>query len=1339
MSRNRLSSQRFHNGDERRSFNVQVTLTDQILLQIGGCDFFSVFVDNISRRITRANLWKEFSVFGVVVDVFLSTRRRNDDATTFAFVRFRATQVQKGSRVQETKRVVPQFKAPRPKIAVLETRKDNRSFAGVVNGERDKSIRIWDGDKKEGRNEIGRDRASTNLTKEHKECAVSFVKESTDMKMVESVVIEADNLIPESDMEWISRSAIGLLRSYIHHKSVQDSCDQGGISCYVRPLGGSLVLLTFEDKEVMEFYLNNHESWFQVWFSSIKPCEGSIRCQDRLVWITLEAVPIQLWHESFFSKIGNTWGKFITVDDSPYKRCRFDVARILVSIGSGVSLPSKVDVLIQGEKVVIPMVFEPAVDFVRLDSNWKFTGKKKQLVDEADEEDSNSSDALSSSKGIFEDSCMQRSFSKLEEGGGSRSKFNEVEASFINWSQPLENYVEEGQKLLGCEQSGGLNLEMKDGEQEINGEDTIFDRPTDNGPIIVSSSSDERIMQIEASKENFNREIVLFNGSVARVGGPKDEKKKGRLKVRGRRRNRKKTAEFCNGAKKGDGNDDAERKLFWEELLELKMNYNFPWVLGGEFNVTRSPEEKRGATRNVNAMLDFSEFIDNAELVDLPMLGGKFTWSSKRDTPSMSRLDRVLFDVCFLNLFSCLHQRCLPRSLSDHNPVIVESSEVDWGPKPFKFCNHWLDHCSFKDLVNNSWHSLPYELEAGSAIWSKLKKFKPIIKQWQQQVCNIDPMEIQKLEEEIDELEKLDPVVKRDLSSKRANLWSLYRAEERAWHQKSRAKWIKEGDRNTKYFHMVASARRSANFINNINHNGMTLSHPKEMKKAVADRFESFYNSSTTLELDDLDCDFKKLNLDQVDFLESPFTEKEVWEAIDSCDGNKSPGPDGFNLNFFKSYWRAVKEEVMIFMEDFHRTGSFDRRINSSFITLIPKCSGASSLKDYRPICLVGSIYKILAKVLANRIRRVIEDVVSHNQFAFIKGRQILDAVLIANEVVDFLKVVEKRKLHLVDWQTLTTPKSQGGLGISKLEVRNGALLTKWIWRFGNEKDSYWRSVVVARHNWPNDCIFPLLETSRKSSLVWKNIASPLESSNRFHDVLVSGFGLLIGNGKRISFWREEWIPGVILKQDYPRIFALVVNKTGKVEEFGNWSRGMWNWNIVLRRSVFDWERDQWDKFLTVIHGTFISEDDPDKLIWKNAASDLLELIKIRLARWSKAKWPGMQYTVDNFVREPQFVSAPVAKKKSCFSSMWSKPLKGCLKFNVDGSAYGKPGPAGIGGILRDEAGNSLVVFSKSIGVADSNYAEFVAIREAFIIFSASKWCDSHFLIVESDSENAVT
>ena len=91
------------------------------------------------------------------------------------------------------------------------------------------------------------------------------------------------------------------------------------------------------------------------------------------------------------------------------------------------------------------------------------------------------------------------------------------------------------------------------------------------------------------------------------------------------------------------------------------------------------------------------------------------------------------------------------------------------------------------------------------------------------------------------------------------------------------------------------------------------------------------------------------------------------------------------------------------FFRDFHEHERFVRSLNSTFLVLVPKKGDVEDLRDYKPINLAGRLYKLLAKVLANRLKQVVGKVVSSSQNAFVEGRQILDAVLIANEAVDSL------------------------------------------------------------------------------------------------------------------------------------------------------------------------------------------------------------------------------------------------------------------------------------------------------------------------------------------------
>ena len=108
-----------------------------------------------------------------------------------------------------------------------------------------------------------------------------------------------------------------------------------------------------------------------------------------------------------------------------------------------------------------------------------------------------------------------------------------------------------------------------------------------------------------------------------------------------------------------------------------------------------------------------------------------------------------------------------------------------------------------------------------------------------------------------------------------------------------------------------------------------------------------------------IDLPFLKLGVEEAANLEVPFSIDEVKKAIWICESSKAPSSNSFNLNFYKKAWHFLKEDLMRFVGEFYSTGRLKKGINSSFIALIPKVECLGGLKEYRPICLVNSMYKI--------------------------------------------------------------------------------------------------------------------------------------------------------------------------------------------------------------------------------------------------------------------------------------------------------------------------------------------------------------------------------------------
>ncbi|WMV19159.1 hypothetical protein MTR67_012544 [Solanum verrucosum] len=312
----------------------------------------------------------------------------------------------------------------------------------------------------------------------------------------------------------------------------------------------------------------------------------------------------------------------------------------------------------------------------------------------------------------------------------------------------------------------------------------------------------------------------------------------------------------------------------------------------GDFNVVRFPSEKKNCNRITKSMENFSDFIEDMELVDPPLIGGSFTWRKGDRHVTAARLDRFLFSEEWEISFKKIKQTLMPRVTSDHNLLLLE-------------CGNW----ERPDYI----------------LACKMKTLKVKLKEWSKSV---------KVE--------FEEVAKR---------------EEVAWRQRSRAIWLKEGARNTQFFHSTANNRKTYNNIDNLLINGTNVT------------------DSTT-----------------------------IWEEIT---GDKAPGPNGFTMAFFIHCWDVVKVEVIGAIQNFHSRGYFEKSFNATFIALIPKKMGATELKDFRPISLISSVYKIISKVLTERLKKVMSKLVDTHQLAFIKGRQIMEAILIPNECVDVRKITK--------------------------------------------------------------------------------------------------------------------------------------------------------------------------------------------------------------------------------------------------------------------------------------------------------------------------------------------
>ncbi|KAL4347003.1 hypothetical protein GQ457_17G006580 [Hibiscus cannabinus] len=253
------------------------------------------------------------------------------------------------------------------------------------------------------------------------------------------------------------------------------------------------------------------------------------------------------------------------------------------------------------------------------------------------------------------------------------------------------------------------------------------------------------------------------------------------------------------------------RSFVWDRIRVLEPGLDLPWILGGDFNVIGSVNERQGGSvTRYEVCSRFCDFLFQSGLVDMGFSGPKFTW--RRGSLSQ-RLDRCLCNGAWISQFASSEVTHLQQLGSDHRPIMLSlfSNVEERCPRPFRFLDAWSEHPEFPTVVSNSWSK---EKSMGENIFSFQKicniwnrnSFGHIGRKKRRLLARIRGIEMALERGRSARLEELDCALK-------AELCTVLDQEESMWSQKSRNKWFQLGDRNTKYFHAVTMARRKRNTI----------------------------------------------------------------------------------------------------------------------------------------------------------------------------------------------------------------------------------------------------------------------------------------------------------------------------------------------------------------------------------------------------------------------------------------------------------------------------------------------------------------------------------------------
>ncbi|XP_060182213.1 uncharacterized protein LOC132611869 [Lycium barbarum] len=262
--------------------------------------------------------------------------------------------------------------------------------------------------------------------------------------------------------------------------------------------------------------------------------------------------------------------------------------------------------------------------------------------------------------------------------------------------------------------------------------------------------------------------------------------------------------------------DRSGRIALWEDLYDMSSHITIPWLVGGDFNVITDDIEKFGGLPVQFAETeDFRQCIDICQLMDLGFTGSMFTWWNGRSDEAciFKRLDRCLGNQALQNCFPNLEVEHLIKQGSDHSPLLV-NMRADSRPirKSFRFLNFWVEHESFLDVIKENWVE-SYGSDPFFNFHNKLKKVGRALSKWSRDTYGDIFKQIATLEEVVQvheqEFEQNPTGLNRErLQMVQADLIRFYAIEEKFWRQKAGMLWFQDGDRNTKFFHAHVNGKR---------------------------------------------------------------------------------------------------------------------------------------------------------------------------------------------------------------------------------------------------------------------------------------------------------------------------------------------------------------------------------------------------------------------------------------------------------------------------------------------------------------------------------------------------
>ena len=252
---------------------------------------------------------------------------------------------------------------------------------------------------------------------------------------------------------------------------------------------------------------------------------------------------------------------------------------------------------------------------------------------------------------------------------------------------------------------------------------------------------------------------------------------------------------------------------------------------------------------------------------------------------------------------------------------------------------------------------------------------------------------MEELKEKVENLYSNDDAISEEITKALKEISTALQAEEMFRRHKNRVLWLREGDRNSKYFHALKKQRRTKNMITQLlDENGNMVEDEEGLVAIATSYFRKIFESSKPEDIANALAEVSTLITRAInEDLTAPVIEWEVKLMLFAMHPEKAPGRDGMTSHFYQKFCDIVKEDLTRMVNQFLFEGTMAQGLNDTNICLILKTTKPNEMTKFRPISLCNVNYKIIYKILCQRLKKILPQRISEIQSAFVAGRQITE------------------------------------------------------------------------------------------------------------------------------------------------------------------------------------------------------------------------------------------------------------------------------------------------------------------------------------------------------------